>query len=224
MSALSRNQLKNAGRTLRHWWDGPVATPDEAQLAAYLLLLEYRGSFRPPMQSVNMSLRSMLASEDCPVRVSQRLKRADRVIQKLSRHPSMALPTMADIGGCRAVVNDLDELQRVLRRMRRRWGSKIEKERPYLETPRDTGYRGYHVIVRRHDRLVEVQLRTGLQHAWAAMMEGTRQERASCSRTAWGRRKYLSSEWSCPTTFGRTCRTKLPARTYSPGLVNCIRT
>jgi len=41
----------------------------------------------------------------------------------------------------------------------------------YITTPRDTGYRGVHVIVTYDGRLVEVQLRTKVMHEWAITVE-----------------------------------------------------
>lgn len=45
----------------------------------------------------------------------------------------------------------------------------IVEEYDYLEVPRPSGYRAYHLIVHHGEqgRLVEVQLRSQLQHAWA---------------------------------------------------------
>ena len=48
-------------------------------------------------------------------KVSQRLKRINRIVEKLSRdeHRTMRLSQMEDVGGCRVVVQSLEELWRV---------------------------------------------------------------------------------------------------------------
>ena len=165
------SQVKKAGRTLRRWWESDKEQPSDADVAAWITLLEYRSEFPEPLKRVNLGLRSMVRTEGCPVRVSQRLKRGERIIQKLSRHPNMSLSTMADIGGCRAIVDDLAQLQAVRKRIHKNWVKSIVSEREYLAEPRNTGYRGYHVVVERLGKRVEVQLRTARQHGWAMMVE-----------------------------------------------------
>ncbi len=93
-----------------------------------------------------MGLRSVVQTEQCRVEVSQRLKRITTILDKLSREPTMALGNMQDIGGCRAVLNSIDEVRRVEHRLKK-------KNRPplgyddYITKPRASGYRGVHVIV-----------------------------------------------------------------------------
>ena len=41
----------------------------------------------------------------------------------------------------------------------------------YIVSPRDSGYRGVHVIVEYGGRQIEVQLRTRAMHAWALTVE-----------------------------------------------------
>ncbi|WP_345493834.1 RelA/SpoT domain-containing protein [Nocardia callitridis] len=102
-------------------------------------------------------------------KVSQRLKRTPTILDKLKREPTMALSTMADIGGCRAVLNNVDELRRVQRRWEQR--DRAVRTRDYIVAPRDTGYRAVHIIVQYDERLIEVQLRTRAMHEWAFMVE-----------------------------------------------------
>jgi len=101
--------------------------------------------------------------------VGQRLKRVPTIIDKLTREPTMQLANMQDIGGCRAVLNSVDEVRRVQKR--------LSKNRPplrvadYIDSPRASGYRGVHVIVAYDDRPIEVQLRTRMMHDWAITVE-----------------------------------------------------
>lgn len=45
------------------------------------------------------------------------------------------------------------------------------KFRDYVAEPKADGYRALHLINRNHGRLIEVQLRTNLQDAWANSVE-----------------------------------------------------
>lgn len=116
-----------------------------------------------------MGLRSVVQTERCTVEVSQRLKRVPTIIDKLVREPTMQLANMQDVGGCRAVLNSIDELRRVQQR--------LSDNRPFLRTsdyiaePRSSGYRGVHVIVEYDGRPTEVQLRTQVMHQWAITVE-----------------------------------------------------
>lgn len=81
----------------------------------------------------------------------------------------MELGRMDDIGGCRAVLSDLDELQRV--RDRYANAPVMVRIKDYISEPKDDGYRAVHVIVKYDDRRIEVQLRTRIQHEWAFTVE-----------------------------------------------------
>lgn len=103
-------------------------------------------------------------------RSSQRLKRIPTILDKLRREPRMELGRMDDIGGCRAVLSDLDELQRV--RDRYANAPVMVRIKDCISEPKDDGYRAVHVIVKYDDRRIEVQLRTRIQHEWAFTVEG----------------------------------------------------
>jgi ppGpp synthetase/RelA/SpoT-type nucleotidyltranferase len=102
--------------------------------------------------------------------VSQRLKRIPTILDKLSREPKMELGRMADIGGCRAVLGDIDQVYAVLERYRLRADGDI-KIKDYIVEPKPDGYRGIHVITKYDRRRIEVQLRTQVQHEWAFTVE-----------------------------------------------------
>jgi ppGpp synthetase/RelA/SpoT-type nucleotidyltranferase len=55
------------------------------------------------------------------------------------------------------------------RRLKKSWN--IRRTRDYIARPKPSGYRALHHIVRRDDRMIEVQLRTVLQDAWANQVE-----------------------------------------------------
>jgi hypothetical protein len=141
--------------------------PEET--AALDVLVEFRALHALPLIKANNGLRSMLRTEACPVEVSQRLKRLSTIVDKLIRQPTMALSRMQDIGGCRAIVENVDQLRRVEKRLTRNRAP--ERVDDYVFRPRSSGYRAVHVVVRYDERCVEIQLRTRTMHEWAVAVE-----------------------------------------------------
>lgn len=171
---VTRSQVKKAGSTLRRLLRGEIKIEDPRIDHALSVIQEYRAAHQYPLVKANMGLRSAVRAEHCQVEVTQRLKRLRTIVDKLRREPTMSLTTMQDVGGCRAVLNSIDEIRRVERR--------LKKNRPvlgyydYVTTPRASGYRSVHIIVGYHDRedelrAVEVQLRTRPMHDWAIGVE-----------------------------------------------------
>ena len=104
MPAPTKSQTNKAGRILRKWWAGPHVNMTREVEEAVGVLWDWRAAHQYPLAKATMGLRSVVATERCRVEVTQRLKQAYTIIQKLGRQPSMGLATMQDIGGCRAVL------------------------------------------------------------------------------------------------------------------------
>lgn len=112
--------------------------------------------------------------------VVQRQKRARSILAKLAKEKSMRLTQMQDIGGCRAVVNTLEDVYK-LRDLyfKSRSQHELVAEDDYIESPKASGYRSLHLIYRFMSKghpgynklMFEVQLRTVTQHAWATAVE-----------------------------------------------------
>ncbi len=141
---------------------------DERLDAAVELIDWWRSLHAKPLTSLSANLRYYLKAQG-PVVVTQRLKRAPTMIDKLLREPTMKLTQMADIGGCRALLKDQAAVYAVTKLVRRNW--EVERVRDYAAEPKESGYRAVHLIVRRKGRLIEVQLRTPLQDEWANQVE-----------------------------------------------------
>ncbi len=178
-SQPTKEDVNRAGRLLAEllvaYKAGDLETIDrleEGELERLEVAVEkiewWRGLHARPLASLSANLRHYLR-EQGPVVVTQRLKRAPTMIDKLLREPTMNLTQMADIGGCRALLADQDRVYAVAARLRRNWD--ITRTRDYAAEPKDSGYRAVHLIVRRKSRLIEVQLRTPLQDEWANQVE-----------------------------------------------------
>lgn len=120
--------------------------------------------------------------------VAQRIKRLPTILDKLHRFKDMKLQRMQDIGGIRAVVADMRALDKLYcsyikssRKKGRKFIHELIRQYDYVSYPKDSGYRGRHLVFRYHSERVEMkgydgltiemQLRTKLQHIWATAVE-----------------------------------------------------
>lgn len=175
---LSRTAVDRAGDLLRRYRLGEKTDSIDLGIAMDRLAAFRREWSDPPqpLTTVIMGLRSMVEKLGIPTKPTQRLKRMARIIDKLARYPTSRLTQMQDIGGCRVVVNTLGEVRALQRRLVEVWGGDIRDVDDYVDRPKPDGYRAIHMVVVKQQHLVEIQLRTRLQHEWATLverMEGT---------------------------------------------------
>ena len=91
---------------------------------------------------------------------------------------------MQDIGGCRAVLSDVSLVKKLTnfytsKRKSRGLKHKKVNEKDYVKNPKPDGYRSIHLIYKyKSDKkstydglLVEIQIRSRIQHAWATAVE-----------------------------------------------------
>lgn len=168
----SRSQVKNAGKTIIK------SNVSKAELEnAQYVINNWRASHSFPMQTIYMHLRNTAPNNAI---VAQRLKRTYSITQKLYRFPKMSLTTMQDIGGCRMIVDRIDDIYNMIDRLKKsRMRHKLKEVYDYIKNPKDDGYRSYHIVYSYYsDRspkynglFVEIQIRTHLQHLWATAVE-----------------------------------------------------
>lgn len=172
-SAPSSKQVKKAGSKVRKFYRGDPSVDLEGFDQALRIIEAHRARFSDPLTRVNNRLRKRLASAGSNARVTQRLKKIPTILDKLRREPRLDLSRMRDIGGCRIVLDDLEELDRVHVAIVSNWRGGTEESADYVRSPRESGYRAVHCFVRDDStRLaIEVQLRTTLMHAWAEDIE-----------------------------------------------------
>jgi putative GTP pyrophosphokinase len=173
---FTKSQIKKAGKILKH---KEAHSSDEVKWAEDALTY-WRTIHGKVINEFHQIVHDKAKEINQDTFVAQRLKRSPSIIGKLQRLGNIQLTTMQDIAGVRAVVNDINEI-RLLEKSLKESNIKHEliSEDDYLENPKESGYRGIHLIYKYLDSvdsesnglLVEIQIRTKLQHAWATAVE-----------------------------------------------------
>lgn len=176
---FSRNQIDKAGMILAN-----EESPLEDVLWAFVAVDNWRASHSFPLNNFQSNLRVKVKNIQSDVLVAQWIKRLDSIKAKLTREQTstMQLSQMQDIGGCRAIVKSLQNVRKLVGSYKRsKFNHKLKGEKDYIASPKDDGYRGYHLIysyqslpgqIKAYDKLrIEIQIRTKLQHAWATAVE-----------------------------------------------------
>ncbi len=98
----------------------------------------------------------------------------------------MKLSRMQDIGGCRAILEDMDQVTELVKiyqenLKRNSMHAKLVRLRSYINEPKKDGYRCFHLVLKYQSRgenyrmynglEIEIQVRSKLQHAWATAVE-----------------------------------------------------
>ena len=153
--SLSRTQVDKLGDRLRR---DEVPTDDDLRL-----LSGFREQRRTAMEAIGSGLGEIVGTPP-----AGRLKTINSIVDKLRRE-SARLSQVQDIAGLRIVRDmtrvDQDELVSLI--TARFPGSKVFDRRANPSN----GYRAVHVIVISERHLVEIQVRTELQHLWAMLVE-----------------------------------------------------
>lgn len=135
-------------------------------------LLEWRNSFSGPLDYYYSKLKIKIPREDI-VAIAKRLKRIGSIQIKLERFPTMRLSTLQDVAGVRVILNDNIALDRAYTKIRGLTSrNTLKRLDDYHNKPKEDGYRGMHLIYQNESSsLIEIQLRTKLEHIWATAVE-----------------------------------------------------
>ena len=109
-----KGEIDRAGQTLVEWWNTPGSTLfQEPFTKAFMVAENWRTSHSFPLIVFQRILRNRAKQIDPNVIVAKRLKRFSSMTYKLSREPQMKLSQMQDLGGCRAIVEDVPAVYRL---------------------------------------------------------------------------------------------------------------
>ncbi|GBE19824.1 MAG TPA: (p)ppGpp synthetase [Candidatus Pacearchaeota archaeon] len=173
-------------------WAGNIliseASSAEDKEKALEILDNWRAIHRYPMHIFKKRLKRVSEKMDNEALSVQRLKRLPSILKKLQRRyygnkPTMKLSQMQDVAGCRVVMPNVELARKLHKEEYIRGDLKHKKvnEKDYITTPKEDGYRSIHLMYKyKSDKkgkkdynglLVEVQIRSKLQHLWATAIE-----------------------------------------------------
>jgi ppGpp synthetase/RelA/SpoT-type nucleotidyltranferase len=124
---------------------------------------EYRRSFGEAYATVVQTIREQLHLEP----TGRPAKSTTSIIDKLRRE-SIRLTQIQDVAGCRIIVADVAEQERVVMSLSAAFPTATVVDR---RAKPSHGYRAVHIIVSVAAKLVEIQIRTFMQHVWAETSE-----------------------------------------------------
>ena len=180
----SRSRIDKIGKTIADNKDMPIdKIPEE-----YMQVVDnWRAAHAYPLDEIaseiEFILQTKMKAEYNSLLISRRLKRLESIVGKLQRSNHTALYGMQDLGGCRIIassVNDVYKIAEIVKEGLIEKGHSIKYEYDYIKTPREnSGYRSYHIVAECCDNpdynnlkmLVEIQIRTKLEHDWATAVE-----------------------------------------------------
>jgi len=173
-------------------WAGKILIDENSSLEekekAFEILDNWRAIHRYPMHIFKKRLKRASEKLDKKAISVQRLKRLPSILKKLERpyqgnKPTMNLSQMQDIAGCRTVMSNVELARKLHKESYIKGDLKHKKvnEKDYITHPKDDGYRGLHLIYKYKSNkegkkgynglLVEIQIRSKLQHLWATAIE-----------------------------------------------------
>ncbi len=180
---FSKSKIDSAGSVLIN-----KESSNEEKEKAIEILDNWRAIHRYPMHIFKKRLKVVSEKIDKDALSVQRLKRLPSILKKLQRiyhgnKPTMKLSQMQDIAGCRAVMSNIKLTRKLYKESYIKGDIKHKKvnEKDYITYPKEDGYRSIHIIYRYKSNkegkkdynglLIEVQIRSKLQHLWATAIE-----------------------------------------------------
>ena len=168
----TRREINEAGDSFRN---GEVVSTRSREIVE-----NWRAAHAYPMHVIYIHLRGM-ANNKNGFLVVERLKRLESIIDKIKREKDMQLWRMQDLGGCRFIVQTVNEVYQYAEKYKKsRIRHELKREYDYIKQPKKSGYRSLHLVYKFHsdkkeeynkNMLIEIQFRTYLQHLWSTAVE-----------------------------------------------------
>lgn len=134
----SGNQINKAGKIIAD----PFSTSEERK-KALVILNNWRAAHAYPLQIICSNLRK----KNPNAIVVQRLKRLESITGKIQRFPEMQLYKMQDLGGCRVIVDTIEQVYEAVDKYKNsRIRHILKREYDYIANPKQSGYRSYHMV------------------------------------------------------------------------------
>lgn len=140
----------------------------------------WRDSHYFPMRSVYLSAAYRMRKIGTKGDMAARPKRMASIRRKL-RESDIHLDRMQDIGGCRAILDDIAGVRSLVGEIHEGFPHRDRRQWPYIDEPKEDGYRSHHISFEFCPRIkeqsvyegrrIEFQIRTRLQHSWATAIE-----------------------------------------------------
>ena len=169
-------------------------------LRTFRIANSWRASHAFPMHRMRAELHGRMSALKVKGLTAARLKQMSSIRGKLNRIGSN-LRQMQDLGGCRAIVPNADHAKALVASILDKFSHELKRENPYMDDPRDSGYRSHHLIFSfqpRNDeeaeftgRLIELQIRSRLQHSWATAVEAVGMYRGEQMKAGQGDTNWL---------------------------------
>ncbi|WP_155011690.1 RelA/SpoT domain-containing protein [Klebsiella variicola] len=172
----SRKEVSRAGERLvgcfRH-----KQTYDDKDVQ---ILHDWRMCHMYPLEQLTKYLEREAKAVNSNAIISSRIKRLPSIVEKLARFPSMQLGRMQDLGGCRAIVDNIEQVYAIKEKiLSLTFKHKLHKVHDYISVTKESGYRSLHIIHSFQNQKytdlnglkIEMQVRTAIQHSWATAVE-----------------------------------------------------
>jgi ppGpp synthetase/RelA/SpoT-type nucleotidyltranferase len=197
---FTMKQIKRAGKVIagRLLWS--PETEQEIR-EAFRVANNWRDTHAYPLLSVRHQLIYYMGFESIDGLTAARLKRMQAIRRKLRRPDmSIGLDQLQDLGGCRAILSSIGDVQKLVACLKSRSKHDLWNEDDYIAIPKSDGYRSYHLMYKfrareggeiYNGRRIEIQIRTRLQHAWATAVEGIGLFRGEDLKGNQGNREWL---------------------------------
>ena len=169
-------------------------------VADVTIMHEWRMIHLYPLNKIKFFLEREAISVNKRALISSRIKRLPSIVTKLSRFKEMKLHKMQDLGGCRAIVDNLAQVYDLIDRIKSlRFSHQLIREDDYIKNVKDSGYRSYHMVYsfqnQKYPTLnnlrIEMQIRTAIQHSWATAVEMVGLFRKESLKSGFGDQNWL---------------------------------